>query len=218
MSLRIEVSHQVPRSISSSRSTTSAIGRGGVDAHVRLGVRQLPARIELFHLRAIGGQRPAAVGGHALDDAGQRHVEPRHGAVGQHQRAVVRLRRTCRRRSRRSICRSASSSLSTCRSSWRKYASPCCAKIAATDRRSRASIRSSMSSTRQPSRRPSARATVRLAGAHEADQIQLVRLHARSDSSTEKNSGIRHRRGAGVVDRRGPEAPSAAMANAMARR
>ena len=29
----------------------------------------------------------------------------------------------------------------------------------------------------------------RLAGAHEPDKINLVRVHARSDSSTEKNSG-----------------------------
>src|SRR5690348_7661317 len=51
-------------------------------------------------------------------------------------------------------------SCSTWRSRSRKYGSPCCAKIEATERRSRASIRSSTSSICQPRRLPSARATV----------------------------------------------------------
>ena len=60
----------------------------------------------------------------------------------------------------------------------RKYGSPCSAKMSATAARSRCSISSSMSSTRQ-SEAARQRACHRgLAGAHEADQVDLVGLHA----------------------------------------
>ena len=58
----------------------------------------------------------------------------------------------------------------------------------------------------------------RFAGTHEADKIQLVGFHARSDSRTEKNSGYDTAAAQASWMTVGPEAPRAAMANAMARR
>ena len=57
-----------------------------------------------------------------------------------------------------------------------------------------------------------------LAGSHEADQINLVRLHARSDSSTAKNSGYETAAAPASAITVGPEAPRAAIAKAIARR
>ena len=58
-----------------------------------------------------------------------------------------------------------------------------------------------------------------LAGAHEADQVDLVGLHARSRSSVVEEPGIGDRDRVGAVDdASGPSAPSAAMANAIASR
>jgi hypothetical protein len=42
-----------------------------------------------LHLRAIRGQRTAAICGHALQHATERNVEPGNGAVGEHQCSVI---------------------------------------------------------------------------------------------------------------------------------
>ena len=57
-----------------------------------------------------------------------------------------------------------------------------------------------------------------LAGTHESDEIQLIGPHTRSDSSTEKNSGYDTAAAPAPWIVVGPDAPRAAIANAMARR
>ena len=72
-------------------------GRVGVDAQVRVRVARLPHREQPLHLRAIGGERPAAVGRQPRDHRRQRHVEPHRHAVeldrllvlGIHERAAA---------------------------------------------------------------------------------------------------------------------------------
>ena len=72
---------------------------------------------------------------------------------------------------------------------------------------------------RQPRRRASARATVRLAGGHEADQVDLVGLHATSRPERLEEAGVGDGDGVGAVDGgRAARAASAAMANAIAMR
>ena len=71
----------------------------------------------------------------------------------------------------------------------RKYGSPSCAKIAATVA-PLARLDPLVDVLDAPAEPAAQRARDgRLARAHESDEIQLVGLHARSDSSTEKNSG-----------------------------
>ena len=76
----------------------------------------------------------------------------------------------------------------------RKYGSPSRAKISATVRRSRASM-SSVHIFGAPAEAPRQRLRQRrLAGRHEPDEVDLVRLqertrHSQSDSSVAKNSG-----------------------------
>ena len=70
-------------------------------------------------------------------------------------------------------------------------------KMVGMSRRSARSMRASMSSTFQSSRLPRARATRGLAGAHEADQIDLVGLHARSLLSRRARADRDRRRSAG---------------------
>ena len=50
--------------------------RACIDAHVRVSIDGLSQRVQPLHLRAVGGQRPAAVGGDPLQDGGEGHVEP----------------------------------------------------------------------------------------------------------------------------------------------
>ena len=57
-----------------------------------------------------------------------------------------------------------------------------------------------------------------LASAHEPHEVELVGPHARSDSSTEKNSGYDTAAAPAPWMVVGPVAPSAAIANAIARR
>ena len=57
-----------------------------------VGVCELPSRVQLLHLRAIGGERPASIRrARARSPLRERQVQPRHRTIGQHQRAVVRL-------------------------------------------------------------------------------------------------------------------------------
>ena len=90
---------------------------------------------------------------------GQRQIQPRDRAIGQHQRTIVGLDEGAAARGdddvsdRQQLAERQALQLP-------EVGSPCWAKMVATVRCSLASIRSSMSSTRQPVRLPSARATV----------------------------------------------------------
>src|ERR1044071_5072718 len=63
----------------------------GVEADVRLFVGDAAHLIQAFERRAIGGERAAAVGGHAIDEAVEGHVEPDRYAVLIDRRAVLQV-------------------------------------------------------------------------------------------------------------------------------
>jgi hypothetical protein len=52
-------------------------------------VGQLPPRVQLIELRPIRCERTTSVRRHAIDHPGQREIEPRDGAISQHQCPVV---------------------------------------------------------------------------------------------------------------------------------
>ena len=192
-------------------------GASGVYAQVGVGIRQLASRIQLLQLLAIGGQRAASIGGHPVDDAGERQIEPRHGAVGQHQRAIVGLGEctAAGRDDRMAVGDQLAERLPLELAEVRLA-------LLREDGRNRsplAGLDSFVDVLHTPPRGPPHRTCHRaLASSHEADQIQLVRFHARSDSSTAKNSGYDTAAAPASEIKVGPEAPSAAIAKAMARR
>ena len=159
--------------------------------------------IELLHLRTVGRQRAAAVSGDPLEDACQRNIEPGDRAVGKHQRPVVRLGERAAAGGDDDL---------PLRQQIAEHVALLLAEIGFTalGKRSRRPIAAprfdAIVNVLDTPAEPAAQRPRhgRLAGAHEPDKINLVRVHARSDSSTEKNSGIRDRRGAGVVNRRRP--------------
>src|SRR2546426_11986962 len=67
-------------------------GSRGVDARVRLAVRDLTAVVQLLHRKPVGRERPAVIGWNAVHHVLERQVEPRDGSVGEHDRAVVGFR------------------------------------------------------------------------------------------------------------------------------
>ena len=164
-----------------------------VHPEVRLAVGREALIIKLFHLQPIRGQRPAAVERDALEDRGERHIQPDDRAVAQHQLAVGRRRRRCRRRWRRPCrARAAGRSAPRARGRGSRARRPAGRWSGCRGARAR-SMRSSMSSTFQSRRLPSARATRRLAGAHEADQVDLVGLHAASPARAARADRDRRR-------------------------
>src|SRR5688572_20316918 len=160
----------------------------GVHAQVRLGVRELASGVQLFELRAIRGERTTSVGGNAIDDAGQRQIEPRDGTVGEHQRAIVRLgkRAAAGGDDRMAVGNQLAERLPLELTEVRLTL----LREDGCDRSPLAGLDSLVDVLHTPPRGPSHGPRHRaLAGSHEADEINLVRFHARSDSSTAKNSG-----------------------------
>src|SRR5262245_19763978 len=184
---------------------------------MRLAVGSAPTDVQLLHLYAISGQRPPPVSGDPFDDALERHVQPCDGSVGEHRRAIVGIDE---------------STAAGCddRVSLRKQIPQHLALNAAEIRF--ASLREDLrhalmlvcldavidvfdAPAHTPSKCPR---NARFACAHKANQIQLVGLHARSDSSTVKNSGYDTPAEPASWMTVGPVAPSAAIAKAMASR
>ena len=155
---------------------------------MRLGVRQLPSREELLHLRSIGGERAASIGRHALDHLGQRKIQPRDCAIGEHQRTVVRLDERpaagCDHHmpKRQQLAKRQPLQLPEIGLA-----------LLGKDRRDGPMLSGldALIDVLDPPacELPDGARDRRFAGSHEADKIQLVGFHARSDSRTEKNSG-----------------------------
>src|SRR6185369_13404181 len=192
-------------------------GSRGVDSDVCLTVRRTATSIQLFHLDAIGRKRPAAVSWNAFDDAVERHVEPRDGAVRQHGGAILRIheRAASRRDDRvplgKQILQHSPLDVAEIRLALSREDLRDALMLARFD--AVVDILDAPAHTAAECPRHA-----RLARAHEANQIQLVSLHARSDSSTVKNSGYDTPAEPASWITVGPVAPSAAIAKAMASR
>jgi len=170
---------------------------------------------ELFERRAVRRQRTAPVGRHPLDDALERHVQPHRRAVGVDRRAILRIdeRPAAGRDDRVARVQLILEHGALDRPEVR-LAAP---REDVRDRHMLARFDHFVDVRRAPvePRRQRAR-DGRLAGRHEAHEIDLVRLHAISRSSVSKKSGyeIATASAPSIVD--GPSAASAAIANAIA--
>jgi hypothetical protein len=56
---------------------------------MRMGIGQLPTRIQLIERQTIRRQGTTPVSGYSINHRSQREIEPRDSAIGQHQRPVV---------------------------------------------------------------------------------------------------------------------------------
>jgi hypothetical protein len=160
----------------------------GIDAHVRVRVRELTPGVQSLHLRAIRCERPPAVGRHPIDHVLERQIEPGYGTIRQHQSPIVRLDE--RSTTRRDNDVPQRQELAQCRS----FQLPKVWLSLLRENRGNTPVLSGLDTLvdiLDAPAGPSAQCPGNrcLACSHEADKIQLVGLHARSDSSTEKNSG-----------------------------
>ena len=157
--------------------------------------------IQAFELGAIGGERPPAVGRHPRDQPSSGDVEPDRHAVGVDRGAVLRHRRTCRRRSRRPRAAAAAARAAPARSTARKYGSPWLREDVG-DRLALALLDQLVDVHGSPAEPPGQRARDGgLAGGHEADQIHLVgRSRDRAGSERLEEAGIGDGDGVGAFD------------------
>jgi len=160
----------------------------GIDAHVRMRICELTPRVQGLHLRAIRCQRPPAVGRHALDHVLERQIEPCYGTIRQHQSPIVRLdERSATRRDndvpqRQELAQCHSFQLPKVWLSLLRENRRHVPVLPRLDALVDILDAPAGASAKCPGNRC-------LARSHEADKIQLVGFHARSDSRTEKNSG-----------------------------
>ena len=184
-----------------------------------MGVRvgQLTPRVELIELCAIAGQRPPSIGRHPVDDAGQRKIEPHHGTIGQHQRTIIRFGKRAAAGGDDDVA--LGEQLAECLPLELPEMRFALLREDRGDRSPLVRLDSLVDVLHTPPRGSSHCTRHRtLACPHESDQIEFVCLHARSDSRTVKNSGYDTAAAPASAISVGPEAPSAATANAIARR
>ncbi len=153
-----------------------------------LAVCGLAPRVELLHLRAVGGQGATAIRRHAIDHALEGNIEPDDGAVGQHRGAILRV----------DACAAAGGHDDmTLRQQFLQDGAFDAAEVGLAlacedlgDALVFQRLDTMIDVLDTPPHPPAQCARhAGLARAHEAYQVQLVYFHARSDSSTVKNSG-----------------------------
>ncbi len=233
-----EIAHRSHHPSRSSVSLDERLGllprrrRGGCGPAGRR--RDAPGRAPRGDSRSVArGRRPSV--GTRSTTAFKRQVEPDHRAVGQHRGAVLRVHEGAAPGGHDHVAHRAAATAATPRSTARKYGSPSLPE----DVRNRSALQpldglvEILDSPVEPARQRPCHG--RLAGAHEPDQIDLVRPHVDRHGSRRaglpvplshadgparsKKPGIRYRRlpaAPVIVD--GPCAPRAATANAMASR
>ena len=151
--------------------------------------------IQAFERRAIGRQRPAAVGRHPGDQPLQRHVEPDRDPVAVDHRPVLRIDERAAAGRDHEVTRAELLQRARRVRRARKYGSPCLREDLG-DRHRAPAVRSARRCRPPASRAACQRARHRrLARGHEADEIHLVRFHARrAGSSVSKKPDTRWRR------------------------
>jgi len=190
---------------------------GGIEPEVSLLVCGATRRIEALELLAVGGERPASVCGKPRDELVERHIEPHREAVAFDGGAVVRAHeRTAARRHDGMPQRKEVHEHRALDDPEVGFALP---REYRRDRASFAGLDAFIDILDTPAEPGPERACQRrLARCHEAYQIDLVRVHRASAASVSKKPGYETATASAPVMTDGPSAPSAATANAIARR
>lgn len=159
-----------------------------INSDVCVGVRRASPEVELFQLGKVGGKRTPSIAWDSFDDTVQRNIQPRNSTIREHERAIVRLDERAASRGNDDV---------SFRQKLTKdvpFDGPKVHLAFLRENRGNRAAFARLDTLVDIFGAPTYPATERsgdggLAGTHEPDQVELIGLHARSDSSTEKNSG-----------------------------